>query len=83
MLHGRVSYISADTLNEDVRGNEQPYYRVQVKTSGRRLAGRQGESIAITPGMTATVEIKTGQQTVLRYLTKPITKTLNESLGER
>ena len=83
VLHGRVSYISADTLNEDVRGNEQPYYRVQVKTSGRRLAGRQGESIAITPGMTATVEIKTGQQTVLRYLTKPITKTLNESLGER
>jgi adhesin transport system membrane fusion protein len=33
--------------------------------------------------MTATVEIKTGRQTVLRYLTKPITKTLNESLRER
>jgi adhesin transport system membrane fusion protein len=33
--------------------------------------------------MTATVEIQTGKQTVLRYLAKPVLKTLNESLGER
>lgn len=83
VLNGKVAYISADTLNEDVRNNEQPYYRVQIKTSGRNLAGRQNEKIDITPGMTATVEIKTGQQTVLRYLTKPVTKTISESLGER
>jgi adhesin transport system membrane fusion protein len=83
VLNGKVAYISADTLNEDVRANEQPYYRVQIKTTGRNLATRNNEKIDITPGMTASVEIKTGQQTVLRYLTKPITKTLNESLGER
>ncbi len=83
VLNGKVAYISADTLNEDVRGNEQPYYRVQIKTTGRNLAGRANEKIDITPGMTATVEIKTGQQTVLRYLTKPVTKTISESLGER
>lgn len=83
VLNGKVAYISADTLNEDVRGNEQPYYRVQIKTAGRNLAGRENEKIDITPGMTATVEIKTGQQTVLRYLTKPVTKTISESMGER
>jgi adhesin transport system membrane fusion protein len=83
VLNGKVAYISADTLNEDVRGNEQPYYRVQIKTTGRNLAGRENEKIDITPGMTATVEIKTGQQTVLRYLTKPVTKTIRESMGER
>ncbi|NTV09404.1 MAG: HlyD family type I secretion periplasmic adaptor subunit [Zoogloea sp.] len=82
-LPGKVSYISADTLNEDVRGNEQPYYRVQVKTSGHNLVGRNHERIDILPGMTATVEIKTGSKTVLRYLTKPISKTFSESLGER
>lgn len=82
-LLGTVSYISADTLNEDVRGNEQPYYRVQVKTSGHNLLSRNNERIDIQPGMTAAVEIKTGQKTVLRYLTKPITKTLSESMGER
>jgi hypothetical protein len=39
--------------------------------------------IEIQPGMTSTVEIVTGSQTVLAYLTKPVTKTLSDSLGER
>ena len=82
-LRGTVSYISADTLSEDNKGNEQPYYRVQIKTSGRNLVGKNGEPILIQPGMTATVEINTGRKTVLRYLTKPITKTFSESMGER
>jgi adhesin transport system membrane fusion protein len=33
--------------------------------------------------MTATVEIRTGERTVWRYLTRPITRTLDESLRER
>jgi adhesin transport system membrane fusion protein len=39
--------------------------------------------ILIQAGMTGTVEINTGSRTVLRYLTKPITKTFSEALGER
>lgn len=83
VLTGQVSYISADTLTETIQGVEQPYYRVQVKTSGRDLKGRNDERILIQPGMTATVEVKTGQRSVLDYLTKPITKTLSDSMGER
>ena len=83
LLHGEVTYISADTLNEETRNNEQPYYRVQVKTKLQNLKGKETERIDIQPGMTATVEIKTGSNTVLRYLTKPITKTISESMGER
>jgi adhesin transport system membrane fusion protein len=87
-LHGEVIYISADTLNEETKSGDQPYYRVHIKTKGRDLSGaksgrRVGERIEITPGMTATVEIKTGSNTVLRFLTKPVTKTLSQSLGER
>lgn len=84
-LDGRVTYISADTLNEESRGtNEQPYYRVQVKAQGRNFVGRSAaERIEIQPGMTAMVEIKTGSNTVLKYLTKPVTKTMRESLSER
>ncbi len=82
-LAGEVSYISADTLNEEVRGTDQPYYRVQIKTGANHLVNRRNQRIDIQPGMTATVEIKTGRNTVLRYLTKPITKTINESMGER
>lgn len=82
-LQGVVSYISADTLSEDTRDGSQPYYRVQVKIAGHNLNSHAGQPIQIQPGMTGTVEIKTGSHTVWDYLTKPITKTLNESLGER
>lgn len=82
-LQGEVSFISPDTLSEETRDGSYPYYRVQVKTTGRNLSSRRGEAIVIAPGMTATVEIKTGSHTVWEYLTKPITKTLGESLQER
>ena len=83
ILHGEVSYISADTLTETIQGTEQSYYRVQIKTTGKGLVNKQNQPILIQPGMTAMVEVKTGQKSVLQYLTKPITKTLSESLGER
>jgi adhesin transport system membrane fusion protein len=83
LLHGEVSYISADTLTETVQGIEQPFYRVQIKTSGKGLVNKKNQPILIQPGMTATVEVKTGKKSVLQYLTKPITKTFSESMGER
>lgn len=82
-LEGQLTYISADTLTEDLKQGELAYYRVQVKTTGKRFAGRPEEKLEIQPGMTATVEIKTGSNTVLRYLIKPVLKTVSESLGER
>lgn len=81
---GVVTYISADTLSEELRAaNEQPYYRVQVKMEGKHFKGRGPVPIEIQAGMTTTVEIKTGSNTVLKYLAKPIIKTLTEALGER
>jgi adhesin transport system membrane fusion protein len=82
-LSGEVTYISADTLTEDLKQGEQAYYRAQVKTNGRNFTGLSGSKIEILPGMTATAEIITGQNTVLRYLIKPIVKTMSESFGER
>ena len=82
-LNGTVTYISADTLDENLRQGEMPYYRVQVRTTGKSLKNRPDELMEIQPGMTATVEIKTGVNTVLKYLTKPLVKTFSESLGER
>jgi len=82
-LPGKLTYISPDTLTEDLRQGEQPYYRVRVRTDGRRFSGRPNEDLEIQPGMTATVEIRTGANTVLKYLTKPVVKTLSEALRER
>lgn len=82
-LSGVLSYISADTLEDDTRQGEVPYYRVHVRTQGRQFSGRPEADLEILPGMTATVEVKTGKNTVLSYLLKPIIKTLRESMGER
>lgn len=82
-LPGTLTYISADTLTEDLRQGEQPYYRVRVRTMGRKFSGAPEKELEIQPGMTATVEIKTGSNTVLNYLVKPIIKTLQLALKER
>lgn len=81
-MNGEVVYISPDTLMEQTPKGEQPYYRVQIRIKGAEFQGR-AKDIVIRPGMTATVEIKALERTVLNYLTKPITKTLSEGLGER
>lgn len=82
-LSGTLTYISADTLTEERQNGEEPYYRIQVRTENNRFSGDIAKALEILPGMTASVEIKTGSNTVLHYLTKPLTKTLSESLGER
>lgn len=81
-MKGTVNYISPDTLMEQTPKGEEPYYRVLVVINGAEFAGR-GDEIVIKPGMTASVDIKAMERTVLSYLTKPITKTLSEGLGER
>lgn len=82
-LDGTLTYLSPDTLSEDLKQGEQAYYRVQVKTDAARFNQRNGKDLALQPGMTATIEVKTGRNTVLKYMVKPIVKTLSESMGER
>jgi adhesin transport system membrane fusion protein len=80
---GKVIYISPDTLTEQKSQGDQVYYRVHVSVDTGMLRPRPNEKIEIQPGMTATVEIKTGRNTVLKFLLKPITKTVSDSFGER
>lgn len=82
-VDGEVRYVSADTIKEEVRGSEQAYFRIHVATSGNPLTTSIGRQIDIQPGMTAQVDIRTGDRTVMDYLLKPLRKTLAESFGER
>ena len=81
MLQGELVFISADTIQDETRRDEQPYYRVRVLTDKAHLDGPNGP-LPIKPGMVAEVDIQTGRKTVLEYLLKPILKG-QEALGER
>lgn len=84
-LKGEIVHISPDTLQDDKKiaagRPDAIYYRVQVLTdaSGLEAGGRK---LPIIPGMTATVEIRTGEKTVLDYLLKPVFKA-REAFRER
>lgn len=87
-LDGKVILLSPDTLQDDRRPSElklnpdQAYYRVLVETSGSYITDKAGNRLDISPGMTATVDIKTGEKTIFQYLIKPITR-MKQALQER
>ena len=78
-LDGVVEQISADTL-EDKRGEQ--YYQVKVRTPKTAILYR-GKELPIMPGMMTTVDILTGEKTVLDYLMKPILKARQNALREK
>ena len=82
-MNGEVSYISPDTLQEDTAQGKQPYYRTLVLIKDAEFKSQNTENIEIRPGMTASVSIKARERSVFSYLTKPVTKTINQALGER
>ena len=80
-LKGKVATISPDTIRDEVK-QDQFYYRVYIRTNTDKLTNKAGKQFSITPGMVATVDIKTGQKSVLDYLLKPFNKA-QEALRER
>lgn len=89
-LDAVLDHISPDTLRDENKVRkpgsapvdlEEGYYRVLVRITDQRLE-RHGKRMNATPGMTATVEIKTGQKTVLEYLFRPLLS-VTQALRER
>ncbi|MGJ7473548.1 HlyD family type I secretion periplasmic adaptor subunit [Pseudomonas fulva] len=80
-LDGKVVGISPDTLQDEVKP-EIYYYRVFIRTEQDSLQNKAGKQFAIVPGMIATVDIRTGEKTILDYLIKPLNRA-KEALRER
>jgi adhesin transport system membrane fusion protein len=83
-LHGKVNFISADTLQEAQGNTEKSYYRVIVSTNQNYLLDNRDKKrrLPIYPGMQATVTMATNKITILQYLIGPIYKTSKEALRE-
>ena len=79
-IDGEVENVSADSLLDQNTG--ETFYQVQVATPISALE-KDGRKFPIIPGMITSVEIITGEKTVLDYLMKPINKARSEALTER
>lgn len=78
-LEAEVLDISADTIEDE---KDNTFYRVRLRTHKTELK-RKGEILPIIPGMVASVDILTGEKTVMQYLLKPFLKTLDNAFSER
>ena len=78
-LKGKVVAISPDAVTDE---KGESYYHVRVMTSENTLK-RKDEVLPIIPGMVATVDILTGEKTVMEYILKPFVKTIDSSMNER
>ncbi|WP_233871709.1 HlyD family type I secretion periplasmic adaptor subunit [Paraburkholderia adhaesiva] len=84
-LNGHVELISPDTIKDEEKSRQgrgdASYYRLLVRTDKSWLTAG-GKKFPIIPGMTATVEVRTGEKTILSYLLKPVLKA-REAFRER
>jgi adhesin transport system membrane fusion protein len=82
-LHGKLDYISSDTLTEQgPKGDVAVFYRARVTVNPSNNNPKLSRA-DLKPGMTATVDIQTGSRSVLTYLIKPISKAFQGAASER
>ena len=84
-LPGKVALVGGDATTDDQaqgKAKSKQFFEVIVETEKSYLGKREGE-LPITPGMQATVDIHTGQKTVLSYFLTPILKMKSEAFRER
>ena len=79
VLEGKVLSISGDLLSDPLQPQITHYLaRVQVTPAGMKTLGHR----RMQPGMPAEIVIKTGERSLLKYLTHPLTKRLAASMKE-
>ena len=83
-LKGSLTHISPDTLSEQgIRGETNVFYRIQVRLDSDQSHNPRAQDIVIKSGMTTSLDIRTGERTVMQYLIKPIFKAFQGAMTER
>lgn len=78
-LDATVSVVSADRVENKDTG--AAFYRVDLRIAPSELS-KLKKGVELTPGMPATVLIKTGERSVMSFLISPITDTLEDAFRE-
>jgi adhesin transport system membrane fusion protein len=78
-IAGKVSNLSAASFKDETG---QPYFRAEI-TIDRRSLNDGAARLHFIPGMLVEANILTGSKSILRYLLKPIYKSLDRAFSER
>jgi len=83
-INGSLNYISSDTLVENEGGRTNIFYLAQIQVFDSTLQPKNRLAAqTLIPGMTVSVDIKTGTRSVMEYLAKPIVRAFAGALTER
>ncbi|MBI5587050.1 MAG: HlyD family type I secretion periplasmic adaptor subunit [Deltaproteobacteria bacterium] len=75
-IQGKVVWISPDSFDDEKLG---PIYKMKVEMEKRSM-NIDNRVASITPGMTVSVDVKTGKRRVIEFFLSPIVKYTKESL---
>jgi hemolysin D len=78
-VSARVRHVSRDAVNDEKRG---PIYSLLLAWDQASIMV-DGKSVALTPGMAVTADIRTGSRRAIEYFLSPLLEYASESLRER
>ncbi|WP_292323084.1 HlyD family type I secretion periplasmic adaptor subunit [Mesorhizobium sp.] len=80
IVHGRVTSVGADARGDVAVGKWVYAVRLKLDQPGIQMPERE---IRFAPGMTATIDVITGERRLISYFFEPILKAIQDSFGER
>ena len=80
-LSGRLTYISADTVAENLDGKPENTYRALAEIEEIRLRDTP-PNFRLIPGMKVTGKFKVGERRLITYFIYPILRTIGNSFAE-
>jgi HlyD family secretion protein/adhesin transport system membrane fusion protein len=78
-IEGQLSRISASTFQDE---EGQPFYKATIKLA-KNYVGQDAARNPALPGMVVDADIRTGSKSLLRYLLKPVYRSLDVAFRER
>ena len=78
VLPGKLVWISADAQASGQEG----YYRAWVEPTKHYLE-RGNERVTVRPGMTASVDVNTGERRILEFFLSPLSRNISEGISVR
>ena len=78
-IEGTVLHVSSDAVQDEQQGLIYPTRVIMAETT----IYADGKDVPLTPGMSVTVEIKTGKRKLIDYILAPLKRYQDESMRER